>query len=266
MSRLGKIMQWTLQNDLTLPFLEIILFLAAYEAITDYTILGTDALTRYTSLTWNMIYVIIFLSAIGGVRVFSMAVERGEVSRQLVDSGSSRHRFILSKFASFYITTLLVLLIADVVALLVYMGYFFDISVYTVIGTASLLNWAVMIAGQMLLLFFLDSLIMSLSLFFRSATVSILIFLAVTVLGVSLYTFGLPSWAKDLQLGFGDYEIANKVTAYAFYTVIRHASNLSVVSAAIPNLTTFYGILYRLVGGIALFIAGVFRFNTMDLD
>lgn len=267
MGKLSRLTQWTLQNDLAFPFAEIILFLSAYEALSYSSVSAGGVLTMYDALTMNMIYIVVFLSAIAGARMFSMAIERGEISRQLVEARTSRVRFLLSKFASFYLLTFALVLVVDVAALFVYMGYFFDPAVYTSLGVASLTDWSLMLLEQLLLLFFLDSMIMFLSLVFRSATVSILVFLAVTVLGVSLYTIGPPTWAKDLQLGYGDWDIVNRSASYLFLTLVRHASgNLSLYSSQLPNFTTLVGFYYRLLGGLVLFIAGALRFNTMDLD
>jgi|GEM_PF-724695 ABC-type transport system involved in multi-copper enzyme maturation permease subunit len=265
MGKFSGIMKWTFQNDMLPPFVEVILFLLVYLATSSYVLEVQSTLTMYYSLSWNLIYVIIFLVAISAVRAFSIATERGEISRQLMSGYTSRARFILAKFLSLYALTVVLLLVVDVVALFVYMGYFFSPSVYISLGTASLANWGISIMEQLLLLFFLDSLAMALSLLTKSTTISLLLFLVITLLGVNLYRAGVPGWAVNLQLGYGDYNIVNSITSYLFY-ITYEPNNTAMATQLAPGVSVYVGIIYRLLGGSILFLISLFRFGTMDFD
>lgn len=256
MVRFSGIMKWTFQNDMMPPFLEVILFLMAYLATSSYSLDSGATLTTYSYLSWNLIYVMIFLVAISAVRSFSMATERGETSRQMMSGYTSRVRFVLAKFFSLYLCTAALLLVVDVIALFVYMGYFFSPSVYISLGSASLVVWGLAVLEQLLLLFFLDSLAVTLSLLTRSTTVSLLLFLVITLLGVNLYRAGLPGWSVNLQLGYGDYNIVNTVSEYLF----------NPRSNAPPDFSIYVGVVYRAAGSLVLLLTSLFRFNTMDLD
>lgn len=268
MSNLGRFsetLRWTFKHDLALPFPEIILFLTIYIAVSPHIILANSALGRYESLTWDIMYPIIFLIGIGGVRVFSTSLERGELSRQIMATRTSRTGFAIRKFLSFYLSTIVLLVVADVVALVVYMGYFFSPGAYTSIGVAPLLVWGVSLLEQLLLLFFLCALIMFLSLVSRSTTVSLLLFLAITILGISLYNFGVPGWAKDLQLGYGETEIVRQTASYIF-NMFYFPTTAAELARLAPDLAVYVGALYRLLGGAILLGCALLRFNSMDLE
>ncbi len=266
MGRFGLISKWILQNDLAPPFLEVALLLLVFIASSRYTLFAPDAVTRYDYLTWDTIYVIIFLVAISVVRSLTTATERGETARQLTSSEhASRVGHILTKFLSLFTLTFLLILAVDLAALVIYMGYFFSPSVYGSLGSAPLFDWGIAVVEQLLLLFFLTSLAMALSLMTRSTAISLLVFLVVTVLGVNLYAAGVPGWASAIQLGYGDWKIVNDLAQYTFI-VVYEPGNKAMIAQLAPNLTIWIGILYRLLGGAVLLTASVLRFRRMDLD
>lgn len=265
MGKLSGYLKWTFQNDMVPPFAELVLFLMVFSAVSSYSLDGQVTLTRYFSLTWNLAYIIILLVAISGARAFPLAIERGEIARQLVSGRTSRLGFVLAKFLTFFSSTVMLILVADVVALCVYMGYFFSPSAYISLGTASLVNWGIAVLEQLLLLFFLDSLAMALSLLTKSTTVSLLLFLVVTLIGVNLYEAGLPGWAVNLQIGYGDYNIVSAISSYLF-SIAYEPGNIAMRSQTAPGIPVLIGIIFRLLGGLVLFLVSLFRFNTMDLD
>ncbi len=171
----------------------------------------------------------------------------------------------MRKFLSFYLSTLVLLVFADVVSSIVYMAFYFPPGAYNSLGIAAPLDLAIALLEQLALLFFLDSLAMFLSLLLRSSTTSLLVFFAVTILGVGLYEVGIPPWAQYLQLGWGDYMIVNKLSAYIF-TALYQPNNTLMLSANAPDIRFTVGLTYRLLGGFVLFLFSLLRFNTMDLE
>ncbi len=258
--------RWTFQNDLAPPFLEVALLLLVFIAGSRYTLSAESAVTRYEYLSWDMIYVIIFLVAISVVRSLTIAIEKGETARQLLSSdSSSRTRYILSKFLSLFTLTFLLVLAVDVVALAIYMGYFIAPAAYGSLGSAPLLDWGFAVLEQLLLLFFLISLAMALALVTRSTAITLLVFLVVTVVGVNLYAAGVPGWASAIQLGYGDWKIVNNLAEYAF-TVAYAPWNRPQVAQLMLNTSLWVGVFYRLLGGAVLLVVSVLRFRRMDLD
>ncbi len=245
---------------------EIAVFLLVYLAITFNQVDAGNVLARSQNVTWDMIYMIVILSGIGGVKAFSIALDKGELVREMVASGSSRIRFLLRKFFSLYLLTLLLVFLADVAVLVVFMEYYFSPEVYSsALGTAPLVTWGVAVAEQMMLLFFLCSLIAFLSFASKSTAVSLLVFLAITIIGISFYRISLPTWAGYLQLGSGDYSIVNRVSQYLFFALFQSGNRVELAEYA-ANAQLLLGVAYRLVGGAVLLLAALVRFNRMDLE
>jgi hypothetical protein len=262
MGRLLESMRWTFKNDFSEPFLELVLLIVVYLVAVEPAIHVGDISARFSNLSWTTIYPMIFLTGIGGIRSFSLAAERGELARQLIDQKLTRTLFLASKFLSFYVLTFVPLLMVDLVAYLEFKGYFFHLP-YTQLGTDFTLFFLVALLGQALLLFFLDSLVLALSVFLRKTTVVLLVFFAITILGVSLYVTNPPISLKYLQLGYGDFLITNDLAGYLEYVLTFGFSGLHL-----PVLTQafFFGVIYRVVGGVLLFMASILWFRRMDLD
>jgi hypothetical protein len=265
MSRFSEILRWSLQSDMAFPFLEVVLFLVVYLSLSYHSLIAQDILERPITITSDLIYVIVLTAGIAGARAFSIALDKGELSRQFMTFGGTRLKFILHKFLSFYLTTLSLLVIANVTVFLVFMTSFFSPQVYINLGEQGPVIWVISLLEQMLLLFFLDSLIMVLSLGFRSATISLLLFFVVTILGISFYRLDLPIWTQYMQLGWGDQTMVNTLVKYIFFNSYAPPS-LHLPAYLIPSLGFYVGIVYRAIGGIVFFFVSLLRFNSMDLD
>jgi hypothetical protein len=262
MGRLLESLRWTAKNDMSEPFLELVLLVTVYQVASNVAIHVVDISSDFSNLSWITIYPILFLVGIGGVRSFSQAAERGELARQLIDHKTTRVRFLASKFLSFYIVSFVPLLVIDFIAYLEFEGYFFQLP-YTQLGTDPTLFFLVTVLGQALLLLFLDSLVLALSVFLRKTTVVLFAFLAITILGVYLYAASPPISVKYLQLGYGDSVIANDFGGYLEYVLTFGFSGLHL---PVLSQSFLIGVAYRLIGGTMLLVASLFWFRRTDLD
>ena len=259
--RINELMKWTFKSDFSEPFVEIVLFLFVGIGASRGFLEATAVSDMFAILTWNLIYPIIFLVAIGGARSFALSQEHGEIGRQLIMQGQRRIVFLAEKFLCLYLLSAALLIIADGVVFLEYLGYFFSPLVYPNLLTDPVIAWSATILEQLMLLFFLDSLILFLGVTIRKTTVVLLVFLAVTILGVSLYVTSPPSWAADLQLGYGDYNMTNLLNQFLYADFYRVSKPTIAVGGAI-----FFGLIYRFAGGVLFLVLSFLRFMKMDLD
>lgn len=208
---------------------------------------------------------IIILVGIAGARGYAIALERGELTRQMVGLRISRAKTVFLKWLSIFILCLLLLLGVDIAVFFSSLGYFPYANAYIAWGSAPLLAFAVTIVEQALLLAFLNSLSAAVSLIIRKTTVSLLIFFIVALLGVQLYVVGTTGGPLAyLQLGYGDYYITTDITNYLYYGLL----NYNPFSASFLQLgEQFYvGLAYRLAGAIVLLGVSIFAFMRADLD
>lgn len=260
-----KVLGWTLKADIVFPFLEIVLFASLYLMLTENTLSGTASSDILESLTSNLLYLIILFVGIAGVRGYAIALERGELTRQMIGLGVSRAKIVVLKWLSLFIISLVLFVAIDAAVFIEFVGYFPSVTSYLIWGSAPLLAFAVVVGEQAILLAFLNSLSAALSLGIKRTTVSLLVFFIVAFLGTELYMFGTTgSPFSYLQLGYGDSNIVMEITqsVYSFFSDLSH-----ITYFAPPVTEQFYiGLSYRIVGAIALLAISVFLFVRADLD
>ncbi len=260
-----RVLEWTFRNDFVEPFIEIVLFIIIFIAASSTFINPGGNTQIFSSLTWNLIYIIVILVGIGGVRSYSLGLERGEVVRQMSSLRLTRSGFLWRKWLSLYLIFASMLLITDAIIFFEDFGFFPNPTLASNWGSFGLLTWVFMVPEQLALLVFLNSLVAILSLVFRNTTVSLLIYFVYTFLGVSLYTVSHLGVASYLQLGYGDYQIVNTASDHYFYLLYQPYNTIGLRVSAL-NAAFYVGVIYRVVGGLIMLVLAALRFRGMDLD
>lgn len=250
MSTLLRLLKWTYVNDLVEPFPEIVLFLSVVVIASNNFISSTAATDMFTTLTWKLVLLIIILVAIGGTRSFSFALEKREIVYQLLGLRVSRWRFAALKWLSLLIVFFSIVVVVDVVAFVEFLGYFPPIAEYSLWGSSPAFIFAFMVGEQLLLLAFLNSLVMLISIGSRKTTSSLLIFLVVTLFSALPYLFISSGFPDYLMLGYGDYQILNPA---------------SLASLFGPNEEFYFAVLYRAGGAIVMFVVSLRLFKRMEI-
>jgi hypothetical protein len=254
-----KITKWTFTNDLVVPFPEIVLFLFVILAASSTPLDAVEADSFLSTVSWEIIYILILFVGIAGIRGYSIALERGEIARQMITLRMSRLRFAFYKWLSLYSLLAVFLLIVDFVVFLLYFAFFPAPSFYIQWGEAPLFTWILMVAEQMLLLFFLNSIVMLISFAVRrSSSVALLVFFAFALLGTQLSTLGL-NLSDYYQLGYGDYQIVNALSSYLL-RLYEHSS------ATLSSDTILSGVAYRAIVGAACFAIALWLVERIDMD
>jgi hypothetical protein len=266
-SNLFKVVSWTIKSDIVFPFLEIVLAVSLYIILTKNPLSSSASSDLFTNLTWDLIYLIVIFVGIAGARGYAIALERGEIGRQMIGLRISRTKIILLKWLSIQLVSFVLILAVDIVAFFWVEGYFPSPAAYSIWGSAPLVAFLVMVLEQFLLIAFLNSLSAAVSLVLKRTIVSLLIFFIVTLLGVQLYVVGSTVTGGPfsyLQLGWGDYNIVMDITNYLYYGFL----NYNPLSASFLHLSLqFYvGLIYRVLGAIALLWISILAFRRADLD
>jgi hypothetical protein len=258
-----RILKWSYKNDFVEPFPEIVLFLGIVLIASNSFLDVTGTTNLFVSLTWKSILIIVIFVGIGGIRGYSLALEKGEITRQMLTLQISRTKFIFLKWLSLFAIFFAVLLSVDVVAFFVYLGYFPSFAAYALWSTAPVMVFALMLAEQVLLLIFLNSLVMLISFATRRTTVALLVFLAFTLFSampLSFVSSGIPNF---LQLGYGDYTIVNGLSSYIYDLLYRPSA---LAAAASPTMEVYVALIYRVLAGLGLFALALQVFKGVDID
>lgn len=263
-SQVLKVLGWTLKNDVVFPLPEIVLAFSLYIVLAKNSLTDTAPTDVFENLTYDLIILVILFVGIAGARGYAIALERGELSRQMIGLRISRTRLLVLKWISVFILSFAILVTIDIAAFFSLVAYIPSISTYSVWGSAPLLAFAIMVGEQAILLAFLNSLSSTLSLAIRRTTVSLLVFFLVAFLGSQLYVVGTTGEPLSyLQLGWGDYKIVLDATQYAYYSIFNH----NLVSAFGGLTEQFYiGLAYRTVGIVLLLAVSFYSFKRADLD
>jgi len=256
-----KVFRWTYKNDFVEPFPELVLLLGVVSVSSSYS-LGFDATNEFAKLTWNLTLLTLIFAAIGGVMSYSLALERGQVTEQLLSLRVSRARFVALKWASVFVILAVFALLFDFVAFFLYLGYFPNLGAYTIWGEAPGFAFLIMVGEQLVFLAFLNSLVMAVSFGLRRTTISLLAFLAFTLFSAGYFPLGSAAIPDFLRLGYGDYLFVNGLSYYAY--LLFASSPQALVSA--PTTTDYLVLAYRAVGAVVLFIISVGLFVRADLD
>jgi hypothetical protein len=260
-NKLMKELSWTLKIDIVFPFLEIILFISLYIMLVKNALIGSAAVYSLENVTIDLIYLIILLVGIAGVRGYAIALERGEISRQMIGLRISRCKVLALKWLSIFIISFIPLLVVDIAVFIAFVGYFPSINSYSDWGNAPVLAFFLMIGEQALLIAFLNSLSAALSFGIKRTTVSLLIFFLIAFLGSQFYLVGQTGVFGYLQLGWGDWNILVDTYQYLNQLIFVHT-----LSSNQFNLEFYIGLLYRALGAVVLFLGSVLTFARADLD
>lgn len=262
-ANLLKVLGWTLKSDIVFPFLEIVLFVSIFIVLTKNSLSGTASTDMFESLTSDLMYLVILFVGIAGARGYAIALERGELSRQMIGLRISRGRIVILKWLSIFTLSFVLLFAVDLAAFFSLVAYVPYISDYIFWGSAPMVAFAVMVGEQIVLLAFLNSLSAALSLAIRRATVSLLLFFIVGFLGLRLYVTGTTGGPfAYLQLGYGDYGIVLEATQYLYAAIFNH----SLVSGFLLTEQFYVGLAYRAVGAVVLLAISIYSFSRADLD
>jgi len=258
-----RVLKWSYKNDFVEPFPEIVLFLGVVLIASNSFLDVAGATNLFVNLTWKSILILVIFVGIGGIRGYSLALEKGEITRQMLTLRVSRTKFIFLKWLSLFVIFFAVLLSVDAVAFFVFLGYFPSVTVYTLWGAAPVMVFALVLAEQVLLLLFLNSLVMLISFATRRTTVAMLVFLAFALFTAMPYSFvssGIPNF---LQLGYGDYTIVNGLSSYIYDLLYRPSA---IAAAASPTMEVYLALIYRVLAGLGFFAVALQLFKGVDMD
>jgi hypothetical protein len=262
LSNLLRILGWTYKNDFVEPLPELILLLGVV-SVASHNFLGQGTSDLFSRLTWDLDIIILVFVAIAGVRSYSQALERGEVAQQFLSLRISRAKFVLLKWLSLFIIFVIFALTLDAVAFVLYLGFFPSVGSYSAWGDAPVLTFLVMLTEQIVFLAFLNSLVMAVSFGLRKTTVSLLVFFAFTLFSAGYLVLGSTFLPDYLQIGYGDYIAVNGLSTYAYDLLYRSAQ---VAQSSTPAMADYLALVYRALGAVILYFAGLGLLIRADLD
>jgi ABC-type transport system involved in multi-copper enzyme maturation permease subunit len=259
-----RVLKWTFNNDFAEPFPELLVFLFVFVVATSnfIDVGGTDQL--FANLTWKVIVVLIIMVGIGGTRSYSQALERGEIGLEMLSLKISRIRFALLKYLAVFLIFAGILFVADVVAFFEFLGYFPSVQNYSMWGFAPTATFAIMFLEQLLLLFFLNSLIFLLALTAKRPTVVLLGFFVFAIFFAMPSMFTQLTIPKFLAIGYGDYEIVNQLSGFVFVLLYRNTTSQIAIFA--PKTDAVLSLIYRGCVGAVTLIAALQVFKRVNMD
>ncbi|MDG7009086.1 MAG: hypothetical protein JRN06_12825 [Nitrososphaerota archaeon] len=259
-----SVLKWTFKNDFGEPFPELLVFLFVFVVATSNFIdaQGTDEL--FANLTWRVIIILIIMVGIGGMRSYSQALERGEMGLEMLNLRASRVRFAFLKYLAVLLIFAVILLVVDIVGFAEFLGYFPSIQYYSMWGSAPTATFAIMFLEQLLLLFFLNSVIFLIALAVRRPTVVLLGFFVFAIFLAMPSTFTQLKVPEYLQLGYGDYEIVNQLSGFFF--VLFYRNTASQIHIFAPNTVAVFSLIYRGSVGVAALVSALQIFKKADMD
>jgi hypothetical protein len=231
--------------------------------VASHSLLGLGTSDDFSSLTWNLDILILIFVAIAGVMSYSLALEKGQLTQQFLSLRVSRARLVVLKWMSLFVVFVAFAMLLDFTSFFVYLGYFPNLSAYSNWGGAPTYDFLIAVGEQLAFLAFLNSLVMAVSFGLKKTTLSLLVFLAFALFSAGFLTFGVATIPAYLQLGYGDYLIANGFSHFVFSLLYRSGPE---IAASTPALVDYLGLAYRGAGAIVLFLVGLGLFVRADLD
>lgn len=255
-----ELVRWTYWNDMVAPFPEVVIFLLVYLAAANTILTPGGRVYAYENISWRLLYPLLLLVGLAGARAYASAIESGEASRQLLMANLNRRRFLLEKFTALFILEFALLIVADLVYLFEYLGYWPALQFYSEWAAAPLLAFGISLLEQALLVFFLNALIALVCVGLRNTNLSLLVYLAFSLAGAYFYEVNSPLILRFIQLGYGDWGIVNQLYP-AMYSLLYYGGGLSGLSAAF-----YVSVVFRGVGGACMLAAASLIFGRIDLD